>query len=176
MPGMQYVVASIGEYCIFFPSSLQRARSSRISWRAQILPITKIVIAGRPPGASEPRALHLGTDKPNSWQLGLDPPLVSVDEYLSPGYHPDREFVDGILVERGVPTIAHSLLQMILIQYFGTASAKRSGSCTLPEARTQIIERGRYRVPDVLLCPLPLPTGKIVTSTPWAVIESPPIG
>jgi Uma2 family endonuclease len=41
----------------------------------------------------------------------------------------------------------------------------------LPEVRTQIIERARYRIPDVMLCPVPLPAGKIVNSVPWAVIE-----
>src|SRR5438105_3551590 len=34
------------------------------------------------------------------------PPLVSVDEYLNSSYHPDVEYVDGVLVERGMPTIA----------------------------------------------------------------------
>src|SRR5271157_116230 len=48
-----------------------------------------------------------------------NPPLVAVDEYLNSSYRPDMEYVDGVLVERGMPTIAHSLLQMILIQHFG---------------------------------------------------------
>jgi Uma2 family endonuclease len=99
-----------------------------------------------------------------------DPPLVAVDEYLNSSYRPDREYVDGVLVERGMPTIAHSLLQMILIQYFGRHQAGL-GFMPLPEVRTQIIERARYRIADVLLCPVPLPTGRVVTSVPSAVIE-----
>lgn len=100
----------------------------------------------------------------------VNPPLIPVDEYLNSGYHPDKEYVDGVLMERSLPTIAHSLLQMILIEYF---SRHRSEFrfLPLPEARTQITEGARYRVPDIILCPLPLPTGKIVTSVPWAVIE-----
>jgi len=98
------------------------------------------------------------------------PPLVSADEYLNSSYHPDVEFVDGVLVERGMPTIAHSLLQMILVQYFAQYQ-KLGRFLPLPEVRTRIIERARYRIPDVMLCPTPLPTGKVVTSVPWAVIE-----
>jgi len=41
----------------------------------------------------------------------------------------------------------------------------------LPEVRTQIVERARYRIPDVMLCPTPLPAGKVVNSVPWAVVE-----
>jgi Uma2 family endonuclease len=97
-------------------------------------------------------------------------PLVSVDEYLNSSYRPDMEYVDGALVERGMPTIAHSLLQMILIEYF-SQYRKALRFLPLPEVRTQIIERARYRIPDIMICPLPLPAGKVVTSIPWAVIE-----
>jgi Uma2 family endonuclease len=37
--------------------------------------------------------------------------------------------------------------------------------------RTQIIERARYRVPDILLCSKPLPSGQVVNTIPLAVIE-----
>jgi Uma2 family endonuclease len=99
-----------------------------------------------------------------------DAPVIPVDEYLNSSYRPDLEYVDGLLVERGVPTILHSLLQMLLIQYLSQYQ-KALRFLPLPEARTRIIERARYRIPDILLCALPLPTGKIVTSIPLAVIE-----
>jgi hypothetical protein len=38
--------------------------------------------------------------------------VVSVDQYLNSSYHPDREFVDGTLEERGTPTITHGLLRL----------------------------------------------------------------
>lgn len=98
------------------------------------------------------------------------PPLVSVDEYLNSSYRPDVEYVDGILVERGIQTIAHGLLQLILLRYFEPYEGALS-FLPLPEVRTQIIERARYRIPDVMLCPLPLPEGKVVDSVPWAIIE-----
>jgi Uma2 family endonuclease len=99
-----------------------------------------------------------------------NPPLVSADEYLNSGYHPDMEYVDGVLVERSLPTIAHGLLQLILGEYF-RRYRKQFRFAALSETRTQIVERSRYRIPDIMLCPLPLPHGKIVNSVPWAVIE-----
>jgi Uma2 family endonuclease len=97
-------------------------------------------------------------------------PLVSADEYLNSGYHPDMEYVDGALVERAVPTVAHSLLQLILGEYF-RRYRKQFRFAALSEARTQIVERTRYRIPDLMLCPIPLPSGDVVNSIPWAVIE-----
>jgi hypothetical protein len=67
-----------------------------------------------------------------------------MDEYLTAGYHPDVEYVDGVLVERDVPTISHSLLQILLGVYLD-AYRKQFRFAALPEARTQIIERARYR-------------------------------
>jgi Uma2 family endonuclease len=69
-----------------------------------------------------------------------------------------------------MPTVAHSLLQMMLIQYF--AQYQRAFHfLPLPEVRTQIVERARYRIPDLMLCPTPLPASKVVTSVPWMVVE-----
>ena len=96
--------------------------------------------------------------------------LVSVDEYLNSSYRPDLEYVDGALVERGLATIAHGLFQIILGSYF-RIYRKQFGFAALTDVRTQIIERARYRIPDVMLCPVPLPSGKVVTSVPWVVIE-----
>jgi Uma2 family endonuclease len=96
--------------------------------------------------------------------------LISADEYLSSGYHPDREFVEGVLVERDVPPIAHTLLQVLLAVYLD-AYRKQFRFAALSEVRTQIVEGARYRIPDIMLCPVPLPPGKIVDSIPWVVIE-----
>lgn len=96
--------------------------------------------------------------------------VIPADEYLNSSYHLDREYVDGVLVERGEPTIAHALLQVILCSHL-SAHRKRFSFEPLPSVRTQIVERARYRIPDVMLCPVPLPAGKIVNSIPWAVIE-----
>jgi Uma2 family endonuclease len=95
--------------------------------------------------------------------------LVSPDEYLNSSYRPDMEYVDGVLVERGVPTGSHGLLQHILGVYFEPYCEQFQFE-PLPEVRTQIIERARYRIPDVMVCPIPVPAG-VMTSAPWAVIE-----
>lgn len=97
-------------------------------------------------------------------------PLVSVDEYLSTSYDRDREFVDGLLVERGMPTIAHSLLQKALLLWFSRFEEQIHFEA-LPEVRTQITEGARYRILDVMLCPRPLPKGRICDVVPWCVIE-----
>lgn len=45
-------------------------------------------------------------------------PLLSVDEYLATSYEQDIEYVDGVLVEKGTPTVPHQLLSLILCLYF----------------------------------------------------------
>jgi Uma2 family endonuclease len=97
-------------------------------------------------------------------------PLVPVDEYLSTTYHPDMEYVDGVLVERSVPTVLHALLQIILGAHFRQFE-KQYRFKALPVVRTQIIARARYRVPDILLCAKPMPKGRIIDVTPLVVIE-----
>jgi len=98
------------------------------------------------------------------------PPLVSVDEYLNSNYHPDVEYVEGVLVERGMPTFVHGLLQLIIGAHF-RQYRKQFRFAAVTEVRTQITARARYRIPDVMLCPFPLPSGKVMDSVPWAVIE-----
>lgn len=97
-------------------------------------------------------------------------PHVPVDEYLTSSYHPDMEYVDGVLVERGMPTIFHGLLQVILTAYFRQFERQHRYK-VLAKARTQIIERARYRIPDILLCSMPIPKARIVNVTPLAVVE-----
>ena len=97
-------------------------------------------------------------------------PAVSVDEYLSSSYRPDLEYVDGYLVERSVPTYLHSLLQALLISHFRQFE-KQVGFKALPELRTQIIARARYRIPDVLLCATPTRVRTIMNEIPLAVVE-----
>jgi Uma2 family endonuclease len=97
-------------------------------------------------------------------------PAVSVDEYLNSSYRPDVEYVDGYLVERSAPTYLHSLLQALLIAHFRQFE-KQCGFKALPELRTEIIERARYRIPDVLLCATPTRIRTIMNETPVAIVE-----
>lgn len=97
-------------------------------------------------------------------------PLVSVDEYLRSSYEHDMEFVDGVLVERSVPTMFHGLLQAILLGYFRSIEHEYRIK-VLPEVRTRIIERARYRIPDILLCATPIRMERVMNEVPVAVIE-----
>jgi Uma2 family endonuclease len=99
-----------------------------------------------------------------------NPAYVPVEEYLNSSYSPDAEYVDGTLVDRGMPTLTHGIFQILLGVYFH-AYRKQYRYAVLSEARTRIVQGLRYRLPDIMLCPVPLPTGKIVTTIPWAVIE-----
>jgi Uma2 family endonuclease len=97
-------------------------------------------------------------------------PLVPVDDYLNTSYHPDREYVDGVLVERAMPTPAHAALQIIIGAYL-LRHAEEFGYEVLTECRVEIVKRSRYRIPDILLCTSPVPRTKTLESVPLAVIE-----
>src|SRR5437870_4871510 len=53
--------------------------------------------------------------------------LVPVEEYLSTGYSPDVDYVDGRLVERNVGEYYHSLLQGLVVTYFNSTLRARYG-------------------------------------------------
>jgi Uma2 family endonuclease len=98
------------------------------------------------------------------------PPLVPVDEYLNTRYRPDVEYVDGELVEREMPTPLHGAFQALLAEYF-RARRKQFRVAVYTETRTQIVERSKYRLPDVMLAPAPIVRSKAITGVPWVVIE-----
>ena len=97
-------------------------------------------------------------------------PLVSVDEYLNTSYEQDVEFVDGRLVEKGMPTVFHQLLSAILLRWF-YQHEKEFSIKALADVRTQIIERARYRLPDVIVFTTPMPLTNMMTRVPNVVIE-----
>jgi Uma2 family endonuclease len=94
---------------------------------------------------------------------------ISVDEYLSTTYEPDMEFVDGLLVERNVGAQRHSLLQSLVIIYFGQHRKSREIQ-VFTEGRLQVGAR-RFRIPDVLVLEIPYNRGKIVTDVPVITVE-----
>lgn len=73
--------------------------------------------------------------------------LISVEEYLATSYDPDRELVDGVLLERNVGEFGHAKLQgdiYFALRTFGSAH----GYTAAVEARLKVGE-ARYRIPDV---------------------------
>ena len=82
-----------------------------------------------------------------------DPPLLmSVEEYLATSFPDgDREYLDGVVVERNLGTPGHSRLQKILIAHLAASEASHQLE-VLPECRMRITET-RYRVPDTSTFP-----------------------
>lgn len=99
------------------------------------------------------------------------PPLVSVDEYLNTSYPDgDREYLDGVAMERNVGTPGHSALQKILIVHL-SAFEKPLQIAIRPECRTRIAET-RYRVPDIVVMRRPFrQTNRVVLDVPLLIIE-----
>ena len=72
------------------------------------------------------------------------PPLVTVEEYLATSYHPDVEYVDGVLEKRSRPTEMHGVFQALLTAYF-RMYRKGLRFAVSSETRTRIVEGARYR-------------------------------
>lgn len=101
--------------------------------------------------------------------MGSTATSVSLDEYLSTSYEPDREFVDGVLVERNVGTPPHTELQLIVGSYF-RQYRKSHRIKAFTEARVRIAAR-RHRIPDVCVVQLPCQSSKVITDIPLITVE-----
>jgi Uma2 family endonuclease len=100
-----------------------------------------------------------------------DPPLMSVEEYLATSFPDgDREYLDGIVVERKLGTDPHGTLQIVLGGYL-RAQAKRLGLAVKSEVRTRVAQ-SRYRVPDILVVRRPYRTVRgVIIDAPFLVVE-----
>jgi Uma2 family endonuclease len=79
---------------------------------------------------------------------------VPVEEYLSTTYDPDREYVDGQLVERQVGEYLHSRLQ-ILLGALLTLREREHRFRAFTEQRVRVSDEPRYRIPDISVKALP---------------------
>ena len=95
--------------------------------------------------------------------------LVGLQEYLRTTYHPDCDYVDGVLVERNVGQTDHSKLQRGLIVWFDSRS-RELRLAPFPEQRVKISAR-RFRVTDLCVVALPEPDEQIFTQPPYICIE-----
>ena len=93
--------------------------------------------------------------------------LVSVADYLSQTYDPDRDFVEGTLLERNVGEIAHGDAQGS-VYFFVRVNCPRFWAG--PEIRVQI-RPDRFRVPDVVIMRGGKPAGRIITMPPAVAVE-----
>lgn len=94
---------------------------------------------------------------------------VSVEKYLHSAYHPDREYVDGEVLERNLGERDHSTVQRELILFFGTR--RRTWSVfVFPEQRVQVSPT-RFRVPDICVFAGKEPEDQIFRTPPFICIE-----
>jgi Uma2 family endonuclease len=95
--------------------------------------------------------------------------LISAEEYLSTSYRPDREYVDGLLLERNVGEWDHSKMQMF-VSAFLYNRREELGTHVVPEQRVQV-KPTRFRVPDVCVVAGDEPREQILTSAPFLGVE-----
>jgi len=99
--------------------------------------------------------------------------LIPVEEYLAASYEPDREYIDGQLLERNVGQHDHSRLQALLTIYFG-ALEKQFPIRVFTEQRVRVAAdagRVRYRIPDICVMRRPYRKESVLTEPPLITIE-----
>ena len=95
--------------------------------------------------------------------------LVSVEEYLSTSYRPDREYIDGVIEERNLGEDDHSGLQGALTVYLSLRQ-KQWKTRVRAEQRVQV-SKTRFRIPDICVVLNPGPREPIITKPPFICIE-----
>jgi Uma2 family endonuclease len=93
---------------------------------------------------------------------------VSLDEYMHTTYRPDREYVDGELLERNVGKNDHARIQALLASWF-VSQEPAWNTAAYTEMRVQVSPT-RVRIPDVLLVPLK-PHPEVLVEPPILVVE-----
>jgi Uma2 family endonuclease len=95
--------------------------------------------------------------------------LIPVSEYLSTSYRPDRDYIDGVVLERNVGEKSHGRLQAEIAAFF-VARKQLWSTLVLTEQRVQISPT-RFRIPDVAVLVSPYSDEEIVTEPPFLCIE-----
>ena len=98
----------------------------------------------------------------------VSPALISLEEYMSTSYRPDREYIDGELRERNVGKRDHARIQALLTIWFGSHEAEW-GLIVFTEWRTRV-SSSRVRIPDVVLVKDEAQP-EILTKAPLLVVE-----
>jgi Uma2 family endonuclease len=95
--------------------------------------------------------------------------LISVEQYLSTAYSPDREYVDGSIVERNVGERSHNITQREILTFLH-ARRKELDISVFPEQRVQVAA-SRFRIPDVCAYLGPGPQEEVFIRPPFLCIE-----
>lgn len=99
--------------------------------------------------------------------------LISLEEYLTSSYSPDREYRNGLVMERNLGTKAHSRLQTALAAYFHRRR-KQWRIEVFAEMRIRV-RQDWYPIPDVCVYAEPFPDEEVPSRPPqlWIEILSP---
>ena len=95
--------------------------------------------------------------------------LVPLSEYLSTTYRPDRDFLEGELLERNMGEQPHSRIQ-IFLGYLFRLNHDSWAVRALSEQRVQVRPE-RFRIPDISVIRLTDPTDLILRKPPLICIE-----
>ena len=95
--------------------------------------------------------------------------LISVEEYLAASYRPDRELIDGQLVERNLGEYDHSRLQTRLAGWF--LSREREWKIRVVVEQRVQVKPDRFRIPDVSVISRDQPVEAIFRHPPLVCIE-----
>lgn len=95
--------------------------------------------------------------------------LIAVEEYLRTTYRPDREYLEGALVERNGGERDHSSLQMASAAHL-FSRRKQWRIVVLPEQRVQVKSHS-FRIPDISVLNASDPNEPIVHTPPLVCIE-----
>jgi Uma2 family endonuclease len=102
--------------------------------------------------------------------MGAAKTLISESEYLQTSFEdPEPDYVEGEIIERGMPTNSHSVLQRNLVVEFA-ALEERLPLWVRPELRMRLPNR-RYRIGDLAIFARNPPSAEIPPEIPYAVIE-----
>lgn len=97
--------------------------------------------------------------------------LISPEEYLTTTYSDlDREYVQGHIMERSLPTILHGRIQ-ILLGFLFEMLRRRHPVFAISEVRHALNPQALYRIPDVAVFADSLPEGLYPSSPPLVTIE-----
>jgi Uma2 family endonuclease len=95
--------------------------------------------------------------------------LISVEEYLAKSYRPDRELIDGQLVERNLGEYDHSRLQTKLAGWF--LNREREWHIRVVVEQRVQVKPNRFRIPDVSVISRDQPVEPIFKHPPLLCIE-----
>lgn len=95
--------------------------------------------------------------------------LISLDEYLHGVWEPDREYVNGEVVERNLGEKDHGAWQAALVALL--RGWRQSAQIrVIPELRVRTMP-DRYRIPDVVVLDRNPPDEQVITHPPLLCIE-----